>query len=362
MLTFILIVYVVWALIHVYVSWRLVGPLTSRRLRRVLYALFVLFALTSACVFFADHMFGPALALSYRWYAWIYIGSLSTLFALIGARDLVLLALRGIDTFARKRGKTGILPASAERRRFLLKVTGGSAVGVTTALSWAGVRSARRGPEVVEVEVPIAGLPKALDGYHIVQLSDIHVGETIDKDFILPIVETVTSLKPDLVVLTGDLVDGSVDALRADISPLAYLRARDGVLVVTGNHEYYSGVEAWCAHFRELGMSVLLNQHMLVERRGARLLVAGVTDLREGQRVPGHTSIPPKPSKAHRPTIFASCSRTNPRARSWPLSTATRCSSRGTPTAASFFPGICWWAWCSRSARGWPRSAACGST
>jgi predicted MPP superfamily phosphohydrolase len=157
-----------------------------------------------------------------------------------------------------------------------------------------GIRGARRLPEVMEVEVPIQGLPKELDGYHIVQLSDVHVGETIDKDFILPIVEAVTSLKPDLLALTGDLVDGSVDKLRADVSPLAYLWARDGVYAVTGNHEYYSGAEEWCAHFRELGISMLNNQHVVVERNGKKLVIAGVTDAREGKHTPGHASDPGK--------------------------------------------------------------------
>src|SRR5690606_36151833 len=107
-----------------------------------------------------------------------------------------------------------------------------------------------------------------------------------------PIIEAVTTLAPDLLVLTGDLVDGSVDDLHGDVSPLAYLRARDGVFCVTGNHEYYSGVEAWCDRFRELGMTVLNNEHALIERADARLLLAGVTDIRAGRSHPGHRSDP----------------------------------------------------------------------
>jgi predicted MPP superfamily phosphohydrolase len=200
--------------------------------------------------------------------------------------------LRGVDRLRARRGKAALLPSSTERRRFLLTATGTAAVGVTSAVTAWGAREARKLPEVVDVEVPIEGLPRELDGYHIVQLSDMHVGETIDQTFILPIVEAVTSLAPDLIALTGDLVDGSVDKLRADISPLGYLRARDGILCVTGNHEYYSGVEAWVQRFRELGLTVLLNQNVLIKRGNAKLLVAGVTDRSEGKKVLGHASNP----------------------------------------------------------------------
>ncbi len=285
---FFLIANGIWALGHLYVATRLVSPIARRWLRILLYVLFATLAAFGSGVFLADRLIEP-LTRAYRWLAWTYIGSFSTLFALVLGRDVVL----GLAGLVRKlrTGERAIPPLSPERRRFL-HASGGALVGTTAALGVVGLRGARRVPEVVKVEVPIKGLPEAFDGYHIVQLSDVHVGQTIDKDFILPIVEEATSLNPDLVVLTGDLVDGSVDALRDDFSPLAYLRARDGVFCITGNHEYYSGVEAWCAHFRELGMGVLNNQHVIIERAGKRLLLAGVTDLYEGRRHPGHASDP----------------------------------------------------------------------
>jgi len=293
MLGFFFVVQGLWAALHVYVSWRLISvSLLGSTKRWLLYVLLALLACSTPAVFFADQLFEAQGALIFRWVAWTYIGGFSTLFALLAARDLGWLGLRGIDRLRAQRGKDALLPSSPERRRFLLNATGSAAVGVTTAVTAWGAHQARQPPEVVEVEVPIEGLPRELDGYHIVQLSDMHVGETIDQSFILPIIEMVTSLAPDLIALTGDLVDGSVDKLRADISPLGYLRARDGILCVTGNHEYYSGAEAWCARFRELGLTVLLNQHTLIKRGSARLLVGGVTDLREGKTLPGHSSDP----------------------------------------------------------------------
>lgn len=292
MLTFFFIVHGLWAGLHAYVALRLLAPLElGRGARGFVYVIAALLAGISPLVLFADMMFEPLPALIFRWLAWVYIGGFSTLFGLILARDLAYGAALLLDRVRVRRGRTPYLP-SPERRRFLLKASGGAAVGLSALTTAYGIRAARRAPEVVEVEVPIAGLPRELDGYHIVQLSDVHVGETIDKDFLLPIIEQVTSLSADLIVLTGDLVDGSVDKLRADVSPFAYLRAPDGVFCVTGNHEYYSGAEEWCARFTELGLTMLINQHALIERGAARLLLAGVTDLREGKNVPGHASDP----------------------------------------------------------------------
>lgn len=292
MLTFFFIVHGLWAALHAYVALRLVAPRGLGRFgRAAAYSLAAVLAGASPLVFFASMFQAPYDAI-YRWVAWIYIGAFSIVFALILARDVVYGALLLSDRVRTRRGKSALVPASPARRRFLLNATGNAALGISAGVSAYGVYAARRAPRVVEVEVPIAGLPSAFDGYHIVQLSDVHVGETIGKDFILPIVEQVTSLAPDLIALTGDLVDGSVDQLRADISPFAYLRAPDGVLCITGNHEYYSGAEAWCERFRELGLTVLVNQHMVVERGRARLLFAGVTDVREGKSVPGHRSDP----------------------------------------------------------------------
>ena len=294
MLGFFVVVNVLWAALHIYVARRLLGPLrvASRTRRRLLYASFALPALLAPLVFMADRWLSPLFALTYRWLAWSYIGAFSTLFALLLVRDLMLLSARGLDKLRARRAQPPLIPESPARRDFLLNASSGVLVSTTAALSAYGLREARKTPEVVQIEVPIRGLPAALDGYHIVQLSDMHVGETIDKDFILPIVEAVTSLAPDLIALTGDLVDGSVDKLRADVSPLAYLRARDGVLCVTGNHEYYSGAEAWCDEYRMLGMTVLNNEHTLIEHAGARMLIAGVTDIREGKHLTGHSSDP----------------------------------------------------------------------
>ena len=156
-----------------------------------------------------------------------------------------------------------------------------SAFGVpllALAVTLVGLVNARRVARVVEVEVPIAGLPDAFHGYSIVQISDIHVGPTIKRGYLNAIVTKVNALQPDAIAITGDLVDGSVQRLGLHTAPLARLSAPDGAFFVTGNHEYYSGANEWIAEMRRLGLTVLLNQHVVRERDGHALMIAGVAD------------------------------------------------------------------------------------
>ncbi|SFH64019.1 hypothetical protein SAMN04515618_101345 [Collimonas sp. OK307] len=167
---------------------------------------------------------------------------------------------------------------------------------VTALTSVIGFFNARRLAAVVDVDVPINGLPAALHGYSIVQISDIHVGPTIKHSYLDAIVNKVNTLKPDLIAVTGDLVDGSVQQLAAHTAPLAKLRSRHGAYFVTGNHEYYSNAPEWVAEVRRLGLTVLMNQHVVIDHQGASLLVAGVTDYSahhfdEAQRSDPHAAL-----------------------------------------------------------------------
>ncbi|HET9645978.1 MAG TPA: metallophosphoesterase [Burkholderiaceae bacterium] len=146
------------------------------------------------------------------------------------------------------------------------------------AASLLGFIGARRVPQVREVEVPIGDLPRSLHGFSIVQISDLHVGPTIRGGFVRKVVERANSLQPDLTVVTGDMVDGSVPALAEHTEPLGRLRSRHGVFAVTGNHEYYSGAHPWIAEFERLGLEVLMNEHRLLRHGDASLLLAGVPD------------------------------------------------------------------------------------
>jgi predicted MPP superfamily phosphohydrolase len=147
-----------------------------------------------------------------------------------------------------------------------------------------------RGPQVKKVDIPLKNLPAEFDGFTIAQISDLHIGMVIKHDYVQNVVNITNNLKPDLVALTGDFVDGSVSDLADDAAPLSSLRARDGVFFVTGNHEYYSGVHSWVALLKKIGLRVLLNEHELIRRGNAAIILAGITDYTAERMVASHAS------------------------------------------------------------------------
>lgn len=173
--------------------------------------------------------------------------------------------------------------AALPRRQFLARVVAGTAGAATTALVTHGAYAARRGHCIERVAVTLPQFPAALDGFTIAQLSDLHIGLSITRNFVENLVMRTNALGADLIVITGDLVDGSVADLHRDIAPLAHLRAPHGVFAVTGNHEFYSGVEAWCAHYATLGIRVLRNAHVRIGADAASFDLLGVED-RSGYR------------------------------------------------------------------------------
>jgi predicted MPP superfamily phosphohydrolase len=155
-----------------------------------------------------------------------------------------------------------------------------------------GFINARRRAAIRHVDVPIAGLPSGLHGFSIVQISDVHVGATIKQGYVSRIVDAVNALDADMIAVTGDLVDGSVGRLALHTQPLGRLSARHGAFFVTGNHEYYSGAQAWVVELRRLGLRVLLNEHIVLEHGGETVVIAGVTDYSAHHFDPAHRSDP----------------------------------------------------------------------
>jgi predicted MPP superfamily phosphohydrolase len=209
------------------------------------------------------------------WVAYTWMGFALYLFLLTVAWEL----LRGLGALA------GGLPADPERRLVLARGVA-AAIGAASALIGAGgIVNVARGFQIRRVRVPMPRLPREASGYAIVQMTDVHVGPTIGRAFVERIVRETNALEPDMVVITGDLVDGTVDQLADLVAPLADLRARDGVFFVTGNHEYYSGADDWIAHLRGLGIRVLRNERVPI--RDAFDL-AGVDDASAHRMLPGH--------------------------------------------------------------------------
>ncbi|MGW2258525.1 metallophosphoesterase [Streptomyces sp. NPDC001780] len=165
--------------------------------------------------------------------------------------------------------------ARPSRRLFVSRVVGGAAAAAALGTVGYGTYGVLRGPRLKRVTVPLAKLPRAAHGFRIAVVSDIHLGPTLGRAHTLRIVDTINSARPDLIAVVGDMVDGTVQDLGPAAEPLAGLEAPHGAFFVTGNHEYFSGADAWVDHVRELGMRPLENER--VEIAGFDL--AGVNDV-----------------------------------------------------------------------------------
>ena len=154
----------------------------------------------------------------------------------------------------------------------------GIMLGSALALSGFGVWQAVRVPDVRTVEIVLPRLPAELDGFRLVQLTDLHVSRLYQTPWVQAVVEKTNALNPDLILITGDLIDGTPQDRADDVSPLRDLKARLGVFAIPGNHEYYAEYRQWQSAFAGLGLRMLLNEHVLIAEKGQTLVFAGVTD------------------------------------------------------------------------------------
>jgi predicted MPP superfamily phosphohydrolase len=285
-----LFLYLVSVLAHAYVGWRLWPMLLEPAwAQAALAGVLVLSALIVPQGLLGQRRGRKASAWSsgLAWLGLLFMGLLSSLFVLTVLREVVLLVAQGAHFFWPEAGSLGWL----ERR------SAQAVPLVAGAVTMWGLFNARRRAAVVSVDVPIAGLPSALHGFTIAQISDIHVGPTIKGPYLSAIVQAVNQLGADMVAVTGDLVDGSVRDLAMHVAPLAGLSSRHGTYFVTGNHEYYSGAHAWIDELRRLGVHVLMNEHVVL-RHGpqgqplADLVLAGVADHGAQHFDPTHRSDP----------------------------------------------------------------------
>jgi len=203
-------------------------------------------------------------------YGWVGVAML--LVFLLFASEVVRVAVH----LASSAASSG--PADEGRRTFLSR--GIAAVVGVLALGIAGVGAASALGEVAvrSVRVSLRRLSSGMSGFRVVQLTDVHIGPTLGREWLASIVDRVNALEPDLIVITGDLVDGSVEALRDHVAPLANLRSKHGTYFVTGNHEYYSGVDAWMAELKRLGVRVLRNERVTIGEGDDAFDLAGVDD------------------------------------------------------------------------------------
>ena len=273
------------AVLHAYVALRLIPDLAAFPAAGLLLAAVLLAStLLIPMGLMARRIARPPLADRLGWAGLLCMGLFSTLMVLTLLRDAALGLLWAVDFLA-----PGGLALAWWR------TVSAQAVPLLGGLSaLLGFLNARRTAAVVRVDVPIPGLPPAWQGFTVAQISDVHVGPTIRQRYVRRIVDRVNTLQADVVAITGDLVDGRVNELAAQVAPLADLRSRHGTFFVTGNHEYYSGAPAWIDELRRLGLTVLLNEHVVIAASdaGRPLVLAGVTDFSAGHFDPAHRSDP----------------------------------------------------------------------
>ena len=203
------------------------------------------------------------------------------------------------------------------KRDFIKKSVNIGIIGLTGSATAYGFYKARKGPHVIKENIFLKNLPSEFENYKIAQISDLHVGPTIKRPYVEKVFDTIANVNPDMLAVTGDLVDGSVENLRSDLEPFKDMIARDGTFFVTGNHEYYSGVDRWLDETDRLGMTNLINSKTIIERQGSEICIAGITDFRAHQIKKSHRSNPksalnnvrkniPKIVLAHQPnSIFS---------------------------------------------------------
>jgi uncharacterized protein len=248
-------------LIHAYIWVRLVKRARLPRPWHIAITVVMAVMLVSVPVTMWTRNAWPGLSATFGWISLPWFAFAGLTFVALVFLDLgALIARLGRRAVGRPAPE-----ASLSRRMFLARVTGGAAVAIGSTSVARGMITARGAHEIVDVDVVLAKLPKALDGFSIVQLSDLHVGMTIDREFVQRVVDQANALKPDLVVLTGDLVDGKVEDLRDEAAPLANLRSKHGTYAVTGNHEYYSGVDPWIAALTAMGIKYLRNERVAID-------------------------------------------------------------------------------------------------
>jgi predicted MPP superfamily phosphohydrolase len=267
--------------VHLYLHHRLVrGPEWPAPWGTILTWALVVLGTSVPASFLVSALAPRWVAQPFAWIAFLWMGFTFFLLVLLLPAELVRIG----DWLVARSGEV----TSPERRQFLSRSIAGVIGVMTLGLGGVSIVGALREVAIKRVRVPVRALPSGLAGLRVVQLTDIHVGPTIGNGFIQELVSRTNALAPDVIAITGDLVDGSVAELAEHVAPLGRLRARHGVYFVTGNHEYYSGADEWVAHLRTLGITVLENERVTIEHAGQKLAIAGVHDWTSGQFGSGH--------------------------------------------------------------------------
>ncbi|MFH1965423.1 MAG: metallophosphoesterase [Acidobacteriota bacterium] len=271
MLIFLGIFILVIAIWGTYLGFRLVKPLAlSPSWTKVLWALLYLPLLVPPIFFLRRNLDNEALSQFLEVTVLTSLAFYSFLLGLALLRDTTGMLLYSLSKILKK---PDLALFSSDQ---ILKSSCLTIIGASVLMIGLGLFNALSIPGIKEVEVPVTGLHPDLDGFRIVQLTDLHVDELKRKRYFEEITRAVTGINPDITVITGDLADGSIETCSPRTEPLRGLP--EETYFITGNHDYYAGYENWIKHTASLGFRILLDEYTVIERGSARILLAGVTD------------------------------------------------------------------------------------
>lgn len=211
----------------------------------------------------------PILWLSYLWLGVMMLFFFSFIFAdLLKVIYCIFTKLLNFETFI----------IDIERRQFISRFIASGASAIVLVSTGIAIKNWYSKAVVKKIKIQLSELPDIFKGFKIVQISDIHMGQMMTGKGLKEIVDIVNNLKPDLIAITGDLVDGSTSQLSDDVSFIKNLKAEHGVYFVTGNHEYYSGVEKWTKQIEKFNIKVLQNESVMIQKENDYFYLVGVND------------------------------------------------------------------------------------
>ncbi|MCS5644746.1 MAG: metallophosphoesterase [Candidatus Marinimicrobia bacterium] len=276
-------------LIHGYVAWRIIPTLgiSSSQTNLAYTTVFILSLLPIIPI--ALRMSGNESKLIDRlsFLGYTSLGFFTLSFFIFVAKDLVLQLIALFSYLINEDN-----PFDNSKRDFIKKSVSIAMISLAGTGTGFGFYSSRKGPTIMDQDIFLESLPAGFENFTIAQISDLHVGPTIKRPYVENVLKKISHLNPDLIAVTGDLVDGSVKYLKSDLQPLKDMIAPYGTFFVTGNHEYYSGVDQWLDETDRLGMKNLINTNEIISKSGDEIAIAGITDLNAHQINLSHRSDP----------------------------------------------------------------------
>ncbi len=260
----------IWLAGNAYVGARLIGPSgLSPELRAAAWTALAILAVHLPVSFFAARRLASSrITAAFRLPAFHWISAIGLAAPLVALRDAGWLLWTGL-------ARAGMLPEPPPEA---LRVSGAIVALLVPTLMGIGWVQATSTPRIKHVLIPLRGLPAALEGFRIVQLTDLHAGPTVSAEFVANVTEAANAATPDLIAVTGDLADGDPLEIEPRLAPLRALKARHGAFYVTGNHDYYHAPARWLPEIPRFGLTPLENAHRVIDHDGARVLIAGVPD------------------------------------------------------------------------------------